>query len=67
MDMDEQKQVVQIALERVGVPVSLASQAAEVLVKDDPTKDDLGRTPEDLHIVRSAYTWMITKQQQQQQ
>ena len=65
MDMDDRKQAFQQALESVGVPVSLASIAAAIIVKDDPTKTDLGRTEEELHIVRSAYTWMVSKQQQQ--
>jgi hypothetical protein len=63
--MDDLKQECQRQLESVGVPPSLASQAAEVLVKDDPTKADLGRTEEELHIVRSAHAWMSAKQKQQ--
>lgn len=63
--MDDLNQEFQQQLESVGVPPSLAAQAAAVIAKDDPTKDDLGRTREELHIVRSAYTWMSAKQKQQ--
>lgn len=63
--MDDLKQNYQRQLESVGVPVSLATQAAAIIAKDDPAKDDLGRTPEELHIVRSAHAWMVAKQKQQ--
>jgi hypothetical protein len=63
--MDDLKVKYQQALESVGVPVSLASQAAEIVAKDDPAKPDLGRTPEELHVVQSAYTWMVAKLQSQ--
>ena len=61
----ELQQAFQHQLESVGVPTNLASQAAEILAKDDATKPDLGRTPEELHIVQSAHTWMIAKQKSQ--
>ncbi len=60
-DTNEVQQSFQQQLERVGVPVTLASQCAEILVKDDPSKEDLGRTPEDLHLVLSAYSWMTAQ------
>ncbi len=61
MDANEQTQSFQSQLESVGVPASLASQCAEILVKDDPSKDDLGRSKEDMHLIRSAHTWMTAK------
>jgi hypothetical protein len=61
MDANEQKQSFQSQLESVGVPVSLASQCAEILVKDDPFKDNLGRSKEDVHLIHSAHTWMTAR------
>ncbi len=51
----------QTALEGAGVPANLASQCAEVLVKDDPTQSDLGRSPEEQHLIKSSMTWMLAK------
>ena len=56
------QQSYQQQLESVGVPTNLASQCAEVLAKDDPSKEDLGRTPEQLHLVQSTHCWMIAQQ-----
>lgn len=58
---NEVQQSFQQQLESVGVPVTLASQCAEILADDDPTKEDLGRTPEERHLVQSAYSWMTAK------
>lgn len=63
--MDDLKLKYQKALESVGVPPKLAEQAAEIVAKDDPTKPDLGRTPEEMHLVRSAHLWMTAKLQNQ--
>ena len=62
MDTTEIQESFQQQLESMGVPVNLACRCAEILVKDDPSKEDLGRTPEELHLVRSAYCWMSAKQ-----
>lgn len=51
----------QQALLGAGVPVKLAQQAAGVMAKDDPHAPHLGRSDEDMHIVRSAHTWMRAK------
>ncbi len=61
MEPSEQKQSFQQQLESVGVPVNLASQCAEILVDDDPSKEDLGRTPEQRHLIQSAYIWMTAQ------
>jgi hypothetical protein len=54
----ELRQAYESALMSAGVPVSLASQCAEVLVKDDPTKEDLGRTEDDQHLIASSMEWL---------
>lgn len=51
----------QQALLGAGVPVNLAQQAAGIMAKDDPHAPHLGRSDEDMHIVRSAHTWMRAK------
>lgn len=57
----EQQQAFQQALLNAGVPVTLAQQAAGIMAKDDPHAPHLGRSDEDMHIVRSAHTWMRAK------
>jgi hypothetical protein len=58
MDTTLKQQAFQQQLESASVPVTLAAQCAEILALDDPTKDDLGRSSEDQHLIRSAHTWM---------
>ncbi len=41
---DSLKQAAEKALSDAGVPVNLAAQCAEIVAKDDPTKENLGRT-----------------------
>ena len=57
----DQQFAFQQALLSAGVPVTLAKQAAGVMAKDDPHAPHLGRSDEDMHIVRSAHTWMRAK------
>lgn len=51
----------QTALLSAGVPANLASECASVLVKDDPTQPDLGRSQQDQHLINSSMTWMTAK------
>lgn len=48
-------------LEDAGVPTNLASQCAEILARDDSTQEDLGRNPEEQHLIQSAHQWMLAK------
>jgi hypothetical protein len=41
-----------------GVPVNLATQCAEIVAKDDPSKPNLGRTQEEQHLINSSMEWM---------
>jgi hypothetical protein len=58
---DELRQEYQAQLEGVGVPVTLASLCAEVLATDDASKPDLGRSPDDQHLIDSSMEWMKAK------
>lgn len=49
------------ALTGAGVPVTLASQCAEIVAKDDPTKENLGRSEDDQHLIDSSMEWMKAK------
>lgn len=51
----------QKALSDAGVPVNLATQCAEIVAKDDPSKPNLGRTQEEQHLINSSMTWMKAK------
>ena len=51
----------QKALSDAGVPVNLAAQCAEIVAKDDPTKENLGRTQEEQHLIDSSMQWMKAK------
>ena len=51
----------QSALEGAGVPVNLAAQCAEIVVNDDASKPNLGRSEEDQHLIESSMTWMQAK------
>lgn len=51
----------QAALEGAGVPAKLASECASVLIKDDPTQSDLGRSQQDQHLINSSMTWMLAQ------
>jgi hypothetical protein len=55
------KQAAEKALSGAGVPVNLATQCAEIVAKDDPTKENLGRTQAEQHLINSSMTWMQTK------
>lgn len=55
----ELHQAYQTALEGAGVPPNLASQCASILVKDDPTQSDLGRSQQDQHLINSSMAWML--------
>jgi hypothetical protein len=52
------KQAAEKGLIDAGVPVNLATQCAEIVAKDDPTKDNLGRTQEEQHLINSSMEWM---------
>lgn len=49
------------ALTGAGVPQNLAAQCAEIVAKDDPHKENLGRTKDDQHLIDSSMTWMQAK------
>ena len=55
------RQSYQAQLEGAGVPVNLATQCAEVLTKDDASKPDLGRSPDDQHLIDSSMEWLKAK------
>jgi hypothetical protein len=55
------KQAAEKALSDAGVPVNLAAQCAEIVAKDDPTKENLGRTQEEQHLINSSMQWMEAK------
>jgi hypothetical protein len=59
--MSNQQQSFQQQLESAGVPVNLARQCSEILSKDDATKQNLGRSDDEQHLIRSAYEWMKAK------
>ncbi|HEY9706963.1 MAG TPA: hypothetical protein V6D48_02035 [Oculatellaceae cyanobacterium] len=54
----------QSQLERVGVPTNQAKSAADVLASqtEGELPVPLAEGSEELHIVRSAYSWMVAKQ-----
>ncbi len=56
--MDEVSQAYKLALESAGVPLNLATQCAEIVAKDNPSKPNLGRTEEDQHLIDSSMEWM---------
>ncbi len=55
------RQAYESALVNAGVPVNLATQCAEIVANDDPTKPNLGRTEDDQHLIDSSMTWMKVK------
>lgn len=55
------KQAAEKSLIDAGVPVTLASKCAEIVAKDDPTKENLGRTEADQHLINSSMEWMKAK------
>lgn len=55
------KQAAEKGLIDAGVPITLASQCAEIVAKDDPAKENLGRTGEDQHLINSSMEWMKAK------
>lgn len=52
--------IFQIILEKQGVPPSLAKEAAKILERDG-CGEDSGRTPEEQHLISSAWEWMRAK------
>ncbi len=58
---DSLKQAAEKGLIDAGVPANLAAQCAEIVAKDDPTKENLGRTESDKHLINSSMTWMKAK------
>ncbi len=54
----------QSQLENVGVPTNQALSAAEILARQTQGElpVPLAEGSEELHIVRSAYSWMVAKQ-----
>lgn len=49
-----------------GVPLNLAKKAAQILASDDPDKPDLGRSPEDREIIKSAHIWYLAQRTRKQ-
>jgi hypothetical protein len=65
MDINEIKASVQSQMEARGVPVNTAREAAEILAQENhaalsgqPSRE---RTPEQQHVVSSAWEWMAAK------
>jgi hypothetical protein len=58
---DSLKLAAQKGLIDAGVPANLAAQCAEIVAKDDPTKENLGRTQEEQHLINSSMEWMKAK------
>lgn len=58
---DSLKQAAEKGLIDAGVPVNLAAQCAEIVAKDDPTQENLGRTQEEQHLIDSSMQWMKAK------
>lgn len=58
---DSLKQAAQKTLIDAGVPVNLATQCAEIIAKDDPSKPNLGRTEQDQHLISSSMEWLKAK------
>jgi hypothetical protein len=56
------KQAAEKALSDAGVPVNLAVQCAEIVAKDDPRKENLGRTQEEQHLINSSMQWIKVKE-----
>ncbi len=59
---DSLKQAAENGLIDAGVPINLASQCAEIVAKDDPAKENLGRTEEEQHLINSSMQWMKAKE-----
>ena len=57
---DSLKQAAEKGLIDAGVPINLASQCAEIVAKDDPIKENLGRTQEEQHLINSSMQWMAS-------
>lgn len=58
METTELYEAYQAALLNAGVPKNLANQCAEILTKDDPEKNNLGRSESGQHLIKSSLTWM---------
>jgi hypothetical protein len=46
------------ALVNAGVSVTLATQCAEIVARDDASKPNLGRSKDDQHLIDSSMEWM---------
>lgn len=57
----ELREAYESALTGAGVPLNLATQCAEIVAKDDPTKENLGRSEDDQHLIDSSMEWMKAK------
>jgi hypothetical protein len=55
---DSLKLAAEKSLIDAGVPVNLATQCAEIVAKDDPSKPNLGRTQDEQHLINSSLEWM---------
>jgi len=66
MNTDEIKASMQQQLEAVGVPINQARDAANILAQENAIalsgQPAPNRTPEQQHIVSSAYEWFKAKQ-----
>ncbi len=65
MDVNEIKASVQSQMEARGVPVNTAREAAEILAQENAMalsgQPVPHRTPEQQHVVSSAWEWMAAK------
>lgn len=59
--MNDRLKIFEKALLLDGVPASLAEEAAKILVKDDPSKPDLGRTEKEKQIIQRAWNCANSK------
>ena len=58
MTKPNQKEVYAAALTKNGVPPQLAEKAAEILVADDPTKPNSGRSESDQKIMKQSLDYL---------
>ena len=64
MNANQIKASMQQQLEKAGVPTNQARDAANVLARQNAGELPFSLSPEDQHIVSSAYEWFKAKHQQ---
>jgi hypothetical protein len=59
--MNNEAQQIKETLESKGIPTSAAERAAKVLVKDDASLPNLGRSQQDQKDISDAWQWLEAK------